>query len=387
MCYKRRKNERGYKMPRLDEKGLKKTPLYDYYLEKGLDITDFSGWGLPIQFTKIKEEHQAVRDSVGLFDAGHMGEVRITGEKALEFVNGLITNDATKVEDNQAMYTAVTNEEGGTLDDVIFYKRSDEWITFTPNASNTEKIYNWFVAHNTNHEVEIENVTDDYGLIAIQGPKAEAVLQKVTDIDLATLAPFHYLSDQEVAKVKQVVISRTGYTGEDGFELYMPYEEQLTLWKHLLEAGAEFDILECGLGARDTLRLEAGLALYGNDLSESINPIEGGIGFVVKTGEKKAVDYPGKSALEAYRKQEDKQLSRGFELIGRGIARSGMLVQTEDSTEIGVVTSGTKSLTFNKSIGYVLVDKKYADYGNEVYINIRNKPVAAKIVKKDWLRR
>lgn len=374
-------------MPRVDENGLKKTPMYDYYVEQGLTITDFGGWGLPIQFTKITEEHKAVRERVGLFDAGHMGEIRITGEKALDFVNRLITNDATKVKDNQAMYTAVTNEDGGTLDDVIFYKRSDEKITFTPNASNTQKIYDWFVQHNKDNEVEIEDITDDYGLIAIQGPKAEATLQKITEADLSDLAPFMYLSDQKVADIKNVVISRTGYTGEDGFELYVPFDAQVDIWKALLEAGAEFTIAECALGARDTLRLEAGLALYGNDLSEEINPIEGGIGFVVKTDDKKEVDYPGKEALEAYRKKADKRLSRGFELTGRGIARAGMAVQAEDGTKIGIVTSGTKSLTFGKSIGYVLIDKEYAKFGNEIFIEVRKKLVPAEIVKKDWLRR
>ena len=374
-------------MPRVDENGLKKTPMYDYYVEQGLTITDFGGWGLPIQFTKITEEHKAVRERVGLFDAGHMGEIRITGEKALDFVNRLITNDATKVKDNQAMYTAVTNEDGGTLDDVIFYKRSDEKITFTPNASNTQKIYDWFVQHNKDNEVEIEDITDDYGLIAIQGPKAEATLQKITEADLSDLAPFMYLSDQKVADIKNVVISRTGYTGEDGFELYVPFDAQVDIWKALLEAGAEFSIAECALGARDTLRLEAGLALYGNDLSEEINPIEGGIGFVVKTDDKKEVDYPGKEALEAYRKKADKRLSRGFELTGRGIARAGMAVQAEDGTKIGIVTSGTKSLTFGKSIGYVLIDKEYAKFGNEIFIEVRKKLVPAEIVKKDWLRR
>lgn len=366
---------------------LRRTPLYDYYLEKGLKLMDFGGWALPVQYTKIMEEHKAVREAVGIFDCAHMGEIRITGKNALDFVNSVITNDATKVKDNQSMYTAVTNEAGGTLDDVIFYKTSDEHFTFTPNASNTEKILNWFNKHNQDEDVVIEDVSADFGLIAIQGPKAVSVLEKLTDTNLSYIKPFYFKADQTVAGVSPVLISRTGYTGEDGFELYVPFDEQLTIWKQLLEAGEEFGITECGLGARDTLRLEAGLALYGNDLSEDINPIEGGIGFTVKTGDKKEVDYPGKEALEAHRAADSKRLSRGFELLGKGIAREGMPVKLADGTEVGVVTSGTKSPTFKKAIGFLMIDKNHAQLENEVFIDIRNKLVPAVLVKKDWLRR
>lgn len=366
---------------------LKKTPLYDYYLEKNLKLMDFGGWALPVQYTKILEEHKAVREAVGIFDVAHMGEIRITGKHALDFVNSVITNDATPLKINQSMYTAVTNDDGGTLDDVIFYKVSDEKFIFTPNASNTEKIYNWFVKHNQDNQVTIEDISDEYGLIAIQGPKAMAVLEKLTNAILSEIKPFYFKANETVAGIHPVIISRTGYTGEEGFELYVPFAEQLTIWKQLLEAGEEFGLKECGLGARDTLRLEAGLSLYGNDLSEDINPIEGGIGFTVKTGDKKTEDYPGKSALEAYQAKENKRQSRGFELVGKGIARNGMPVRLADGTEIGVVTSGTKSPTLNKAIGYLLIDKKYGQLDNEVFIDIRNKLVPAVIVKKDWLRR
>lgn len=374
-------------MLQTDEKGLKKTPLYDYYLEKGVTLTDFGGWALPIQFTKIVDEHKAVRESVGLFDVAHMGEIRITGDRAIEFVNSVITNDASTLGNNQAMYTAITNEEGGTLDDVIFYKRTDDFITFTPNAGNTEKILDWFNLHNKEGMVTIEDLTAEFGLIALQGPNAEAVLQKLTDTDLADLKTYHYLPEQTVAGVSPVAISRTGYTGEEGFELYVPFDQQLNLWKELLKAGEEYEIKECALGARDTLRLEAGLPLYGNDLSEEINPFEGGIGFTVKTSDKKAEDYPGKAALEAFKAQTNKCQTRGFELQERGIARPGMPVKLEDGTEIGFVTSGTMSPTFKKAIGFMLIDNQHAKLGSEVFVEIRKKLVPAKIVKKDWLRR
>lgn len=374
-------------MVQTDENELKKTPMYEYYVENKIKISDFHGWALPIQFTKLADEHEAVRERVGLFDVAHMGEIRITGEKAVDFVNSLITNDATKAKDKQAMYTAVTNEEGGTLDDVIFYKHSDEHLVFTPNASNTDKIFNWFTNHNSDNQVTIENASAEIGIIALQGPKAEATLQKITKADLSALKPFQFLPKETVGAVSPVVISRTGYTGEDGFELYIPFEKQPEIWKKLVEAGEEFEIAECGLGARDTLRLEAGLSLYGNDLTEEINPYEGGIGFAVRLADKKTVDYPGKEALEAYRKQDSQRISRAFELTGKGIAREGMLVKTEDGTEIGYVTSGTKSPTFNKAIGYALIDKAYGKFGEEFFIEVRKRLVPAKQVKKDWLKR
>lgn len=374
-------------MTTADDKRLKKTPLYDYYLENDIKLTDFGGWALPIQYTKIAEEHEAVREHVGIFDCAHMGEIRIQGEQAENFINGIITNDASNIKTHQAMYTAITNEKGGTLDDVIFYKQAEDAFIFTPNAANTDKIYDWFISHNKDKQVSIENISKECGLVAIQGPKAEAVLEKITTADLTQLKPYHYLPNQTVAGITNVQISRTGYTGEEGFEIYMAWQEQRTIWEALLEAGEEYNITECGLGARDTLRLEAGLALYGNDLSEDINPIEGGIGFVVKTGDKKETDYPGKTALEAFKRQENRRVSRGFELTGRGIAREGMAVTLEDGTEIGVVTSGTMSPTFKQALGFMLIDKNHAKFGDEVFIQIRKKAVPAKIVKKDWLKR
>ncbi len=366
---------------------LKQTPMYGYYQANKLKLTDFGGWALPIQFTKIIEEHQAVRHSVGIFDVAHMGELRITGKDTLPFVQSIITNDASKLGNHRSMYTAITNAEGGTLDDVIFYKFSNEEILFTPNASNTEKIYNWFVEHQMNFEVTIEDVSKNYGLIAIQGPKAMKVLSELTQADLSNLKSFSFLPNETVADIDNVMISRTGYTGEDGFEFYLPFDAQEKLWQELLRAGEEYGIKECGLGARDTLRLEAGLALYGNDLSETINPLEGGIGFTVKTGDQKSADYPGKEALETYKQQDKKRISRGFTLTGKGIARPGMKVFLEDGTEIGEVTSGTKSPTLGESIGFMLVDQQATKLGQEVLVEIRNKKVTAVLEKKDWLKR
>lgn len=365
--------------------GLRLTPLYNYYTEElGASVVDFAGWALPIQITSIKEEHEAVRNGVGLFDASHMGEVRVSGEGALEWLNGMVTNDIMQTADGQAIYTAVTNDEGYTLDDLIIYKNSAEDLMLTPNSGNYEKIYAWLQDHNDG-EVEITNESAEFGLIAVQGPKAQETLAKLTDADLDSIKGYHFSKPHTVAGVDNVVISRTGYTGEDGFELYIPWDSTVEIWKALVAEGA----YECALGARDTLRLEAGLALYGNDLSEEINPVAGGIGFAVKTGDKKETDYPGKAALEAYKAKDksEKLISRGFELTGKGIARQGYKVKNQAGEYIGEVTSGTKSPSFGTSLGFMLLKQDEADLGTEVLVEVRKKDVPAVLVKKDWLRR
>lgn len=370
--------------PLRNEQGLMQTPMYDHYIESGYSVTDFGGWALPIQFSKIQTEHDNVRERVGIFDASHMGEVYVKGDNVMEWLNGLITNNALECDVHQAQYTAVIKEDGGTLDDLIYYRAAEDEIMITPNASNREKIVKWIEDHN-NGEVTIDDRSLEYGLIAVQGPKSEELLQSMTDTDLASIESYHYVPNQVVDGVEGVHISRTGYTGEIGFELYIPWEDAPKLWKRLLEVGEEYGICECGLGARDTLRLEAGMALYGNDLSEEINPIEGGIAFAVKMD----TDFIGKEALEATKNDPERLMSRGFELQGKGIARHGAKVyETEDATEpIGEVTSGTKSPTFGIALGFMLVKKPYAKFGNTVYVEVRNKRIPATITKKDWLQR
>lgn len=369
-----------------DDKGLKKTPLYDYYLEKGCKITDFGGWGLPIQFTKIQEEHDAVRNSVGLFDASHMGEVRITSkdENALEWFNTMITNDTSKITwDGKAQYTAVCKEDGGMLDDLIYYRVNENELLLTPNGSNREKIVKWLQDHN-NGQVEINDETYDWGLIAVQGPNAEKLMSRVTDADLASIEYYSYIPNQTVAGVDNVQLSRTGYTGEEGFELYIPYNDMLAVWKKLVEEGQDLDVVECALGARDTLRLEAGLPLYGNDFDESVNPIAGGVAFAVPKN--KEVDYIGKEAIAKYRAGDKKETSRGFEIDGKKIARHGMDVKNEDGEVVGVVTSATKSPTLGYPLGFIRIDRNYK-VGDKVLIDVRGKDVEATLTKKDWLTR
>lgn len=371
----------------VDEQGLKKTPLYDYYVEKGLKITDFGGWGLPIQFTKINEEHNAVRNSVGLFDASHMGEVRVKSgkENALEWLNTIITNDTGKVtKDGKAQYTAVTKEDGGMIDDLIYYRVNADEVLLTPNGSNREKIVEWLNDHNDG-QVEITDETYDWGLIAVQGPKAEELLGRLTDADLASIEYYSYSPNHTVAGVENVQVSRTGYTGEEGFELYIPSEGVLEVWKKLVEEGQDLDVAECALGARDTLRLEAGLPLYGNDFDESVNPVAGGIAFAVPKS--KEVAYPGSEVIAEYRAGDGvKETSRGFKIDGKKIARHGMDVKNEEGEVVGVVTSATKAPYVGDSIGFVRIDRSYKP-GDKVIIDIRGKDVEATLDKKDWLKK
>lgn len=369
----------------VDENGLKKTPMYDYYIEKGCKITDFGGWGLPIQISKIADEHAAVRNAVGLFDASHMGEVRVKSGKmnCYDWWNGLITNDVTKITyDGKAQYTAVCKEDGGMLDDMIYYRKNADEFVVTPNGSNREKIVKWMNDHNQDGQVTITDETYDWGLIAVQGPKAEELLGRLTDTDLSAIEYYSYKEDQKVAGYDRVQISRTGYTGEEGFELYVPAESMVAIWKKLVEEGQDLGVTECALGARDTLRLEAGLPLYGNDFDESVNPIAGGIAFAVPKA--KEADYIGKEAIANYRAGEKKQASRGFKIDGKQIARHGMEVKNEEGEVIGVVTSGTKSPTLGYPLGFVRVDTDYR-VGDKVFIDIRGKLIEAELTKKDWL--
>lgn len=369
----------------MGEQELKQTPLYDYYIDKGLKLTDFGGWALPIQFTKIQEEHDAVRQAVGIFEVSHMGEILITGPTVLEWFNQIITNDTLKNKLNGAQYTAIVNEDGYTLDDLIYYYIDHNQLFVTPNAGNKDKVLAWLNNHNTDGVVEIIDQSNEYGLIAVQGPQSDAVLKEITDGAATELGYYQILQNQTVAGVGSVHISKTGYTGELGYELYIPWNQTTTVWKTLLEVGERYGLKECGLGARDTLRLEAGMALYGNDLSEEITPIEGGISFAVDFNKE---NFIGKEALEKVKNDPKRFMSRGFELLGKGIARQGYKIyETEDSTEIiGEVTSGTKSPTLKKALGFVQIRKPYAKLNNNFFIEIRNKRIPAIITKKDWLK-
>lgn len=363
---------------------LKRTPLYDYYKELKVKLIDFGGWELPIQFTSIIEEHEAVRQHAGLFDVSHMGEIMVAGENAEAFLNHLLTNNVAKVAIDQAQYNALCYPDGGTIDDLIIFKLADNQFLVTPNAANKETVLDWLNEHKQ-ESVQITDLSEKMGLLALQGPKAAMILRQLTDADLDNIGSYHFVADTMVAGMAGVLLSRTGYTGEDGFELYVAAENTVQLWNALLSAGAEEGLLPCGLGSRDTLRLEAGLALYGHELSEKISPLEGGIGFAVKT--KKTVPFIGQEALKAQRSAGLERRVRGLELIDKGIAREGYPIFSEIGEEIGVVTSGTKSPTLNKSIALAMLESSYTELDTIVYIGVRKKKIAAKVTATPFYKR
>ncbi|GGE46667.1 aminomethyltransferase [Pullulanibacillus camelliae] len=362
--------------------GLKTSPLNKVYQQCGAKTIDFGGWELPVQFSSIKEEHQAVRERAGLFDVSHMGEIEITGVEAEALLQYLVTNDVSKLEVGDAQYTAMCYETGGTVDDLIIYKQASDRFLLVVNASNTEKDFEWIDSH-VSETVKVRNVSTSIAQLAIQGPQAEKILQKLTAETLSTIKPFTFREPVDVNGVKSLV-SRTGYTGEDGFEIYCPWDEAEGLWQSLLEAGKEEGILPCGLGARDTLRFEARLALYGQELTESISPIEGGIAFAVKVD--KEADFIGKAALKKQKEDGAPRKLVGLEMIDKGIPRTHYEIYA-DENKIGEVTTGTQSPTLKKNLGLGLIDREFAKIGNEVEIDIRGKRRKAKIIKAPFYKR
>ncbi len=361
---------------------LKKTPLYPLYKEYGAKTIDFGGWDMPVQFSGIKNEHEAVRKNAGIFDVSHMGEVIVKGNDSLDFLQKMMTNDFSKLKVGGAMYTALCYENGGVVDDLLVYKLGEEEYFLVVNAANTEKDFDWLKKHIVG-DVSVENVSDQYALIAIQGPKAQSILQKFSkDTDLNDIGFFKFKQDVDLDGAKALV-SRTGYTGEDGFEIYCQAEDAEKLWKTLLEIGDGEGIVPCGLGARDTLRFEAALPLYGQELSSEITPLEAGLGFAVKLN--KETDFIGKEALKKQKEQGVGRKLAGVEMIDRGIPRTGYKVFSGDS-EIGYVTSGTQSPTLKKNIGLVLISSNYAEEGNEVEIEVRNKRLRAKVTQTPFYK-
>jgi len=353
---------------------LLRTPLYEEHRSLGARLVDFAGWEMPVQYEGIKAEHQAVRNHAGLFDVSHMGEAFFRGPGAEEAVQRLITRDVSRLDEGQAGYSAVCYEDGGTVDDVIVYRRPDDFLVVV-NASNREKDLEHFRANTEDLDVEISDETVDWGLLALQGPEAEALLQELTETDLSALKPFRF-AEGEVADA-QTIISRTGYTGEDGFELYLSSDDAPRVWRELLEAGAT----PAGLGARDTLRLEAGMCLYGNELDPETTPLEAGIGFAVHLD--KEQEFIGQDALKKEKEEGLRKKLVGFEVDGRGIARHDYPIRVEEDT-VGKVTSGTLSPTLNKAIGLALVSPGVEDRFEVV---IRERPVEAHTVELPFYKR
>ncbi|WP_221565522.1 glycine cleavage system aminomethyltransferase GcvT [Alkalihalobacillus sp. TS-13] len=361
---------------------LQRTPLFELYKEYGAKVIDFGGWELPVQFSSIKEEHEAVRTKAGLFDVSHMGEITVKGEEAEDFLQYVMTNDVSKLKEGGAQYTAMCYEDGGTVDDLLVYKRGEGDYLLVVNAANTEKDYDWLVK-NQKGNVEIQNISNEVAQLALQGPQAEEVLQKLTEYDLSQIGFFKFAEDVEIDGTKALV-SRTGYTGEDGFEIYCDSEDAAKIWKTILEAGKEAGVLPIGLGARDTLRFEARLALYGQELTAEISPLEAGIGFAVKL--KKEADFIGKDALIKQKEDGLKRKLVGIEMIDKGIPRTHYDVFKNDE-KIGEVTTGTQSPTLGKNLGLALIDSKYTELGTEVEVQVRKRRLKAEVVKAPFYKR
>lgn len=362
---------------------LKRTPLFEVYKEYGGKTIDFGGWELPVQFSSIKEEHEAVRTKAGLFDVSHMGEIIVTGPDSLNYLQKMLTNDISKIKNGGAQYNAMCYENGGTVDDLLVYKIEDNHYLLVVNASNIEKDFKWLEAH-LEGNVLIDNLSEKMAQLALQGPLAEKVLQKLAgDSDLTEIGFFKFQWEMEI-NGKNALVSRTGYTGEDGFEIYCDASDAVELWKAILSAGEEDGVVPCGLGSRDTLRFEATLALYGQELSPEISPLEAGIGFAVKLN--KEADFIGKEVLK---QQKDAGAARklvGIEMIDRGIPRHGYPVYKGEEL-IGEVTTGTQSPSLKKNIGLVLIKSEHAGIDSEIDVEIRGKRLKAKIVPTPFYKR
>jgi len=361
---------------------LLRTPLYPVYSEYGAKTIDFGGWDLPVQFSSIKDEHEAVRTKAGLFDVSHMGEVSVKGPDALAYLQKMVTNDVSTLVDGKALYSPMCYPDGGTVDDLLVYKKADHDYLVVINAGNIAKDVEWLQKH-VEGDVEVINISDQVAQLALQGPLAEQVLQKLTTFPLQEIKFFHFKDQVELNGISALV-SRTGYTGEDGFEIYLDPQDAISLWKAILEAGKEEGVLPCGLGARDTLRFEAKLPLYGQEITADITPIEAGLGFAVKVD--KETDFIGKEVLKEQKENGAPRKLVGIEMIERGIPRHGYPVFVGEQ-KIGEVTTGTQSPTLKKNVGLALLDATYATIGQEIEVEIRNKPVKAVVVKSPFYKR
>lgn len=360
---------------------LKRTPLFSIYQNQA-KLVPFGGWEMPVQFSSIKEEHEAVRRRAGLFDVSHMGEVEVVGPDAKVFVNKVTTNDVAKLSIGFAQYSLFCYPDGGTVDDLLVYQlRADSYLLVI-NASNIDKDIAWLKEQQTNEQVTIIDRSVEIAQLALQGPQAQTILQQCTSFDLSTLKFFQFASNVEVCGIS-TLISRSGYTGEDGFELYTNAKDVGHLWQQLLEAGEPHQLIPCGLGARDTLRLEAALPLYGQELSSTISPLEAGLSFAVKTDKG---DFVGREILAAQRANGVKRKRVGIEMIDRGIPRSHYPIYVGDQL-VGEVTSGTQSPLSKRNIGLALIDVEFQQVGQIVEVDIRGKRIQAKVVATPFYRR
>ena len=356
---------------------LKKTALTHIHEQLGAKMVPFAGYLMPVRYTSDIEEHKTVRESVGVFDVSHMGEFMVTGPGAESLIQEVSSNDVSKLADGQAQYSCLPNDKGGIVDDLIIYRFHAEKYMLVVNASNIEKDWNWIKKYAEGKSgVNMEDISDQISLFAVQGPKATEVLQKLTDIDLSGVKFYHF-AEGALAGAEDVIISGTGYTGSGGFELYVPNAVAEEVWKKIFEAGTPYGIRPIGLGARDTLRLEMGFCLYGNDIDETTSPLEARLGWITKLD----TDFVN---AENLRKQKEEGITRqlnAFQMIDKGIPRQGYAIEDAEGNPIGHVTSGTMSPSLNKGIGMGYIQKGFTKPGTEIYVAVRNRKLKAEVVK------
>ncbi|HWO02547.1 MAG TPA: glycine cleavage system aminomethyltransferase GcvT [Blastocatellia bacterium] len=360
---------------------LKRTPLYEAHLASGARMVDFAGWEMPVQYTGPLPEHMAVRQAAGLFDVSHMGEIEVIGDDALALVQRITTNDVSKLEDNQVQYSLMTTENGGVIDDLLVYRLNREFLLLIVNAAGIETDFAWIKNQSASHRVEVRNVSAAFALLAIQGPCAERILQPLTDHMLDRI-PYYWSEEVAVENVK-CRVSRTGYTGEDGFEILCNAAYAGHIWKRLLRTGKNEGLIPCGLAARNTLRLEAAFRLYGNDMDQTTTPLEAGLAWTVKL---QKGDFIGRDVL---RRQKEQGLARklvGFEMMDKAPARDGYPVSA-DGREVGVVASGSPAPFLKKNIGLVYLPIEYTGIGTELFVSVRGRLVPARVAETPFYKR
>ena len=359
---------------------MKNTALTHIHQALGAKMLPFAGYNMPITYQGINAEHETVRNAVGVFDVSHMGEFLLSGPNALALIQKVTSNDAATLEIGRVQYSYLPNNEGGIVDDLLVYKMKEEQYLLVVNASNIDKDWNWISAHN-DLGVDMKNLSDDYSLLAIQGPKAEETLQKLTSVDLSTIKYYHF-EVGNFAGIDNVIISATGYTGAGGFEIYCKNDEVEQIWNKVFEVGAPFGIQPIGLAARDTLRLEMGFCLYGNDINDTTSPIEAGLGWITKFNKEF-------TNSENLKKQKETGITKklvGFEMQERAVPRHDYEIVNQSGDIIGIVTSGTMSPSLNKGIGMGYVNLENSAVDNEIFIRIRKKDVLAKVVKMPFYK-
>lgn len=359
---------------------MKNTALTDKHIQLGAKMVPFAGYNMPVQYAGINAEHETVRRGVGVFDVSHMGEFILKGDKALDLIQRVTSNDASKLYDGKVQYSCLPNEGGGIVDDLLVYRIDEKTYMLVVNASNIEKDWNWISKYNGDG-VEMKNISDRTSLLAVQGPKAAEALQSLTDIDLGSME-YYTFKKGKFAGVDNVLLSATGYTGAGGFEIYVDNKDAEHVWDAIFKAGNPFGIKPIGLGARDTLRLEMGFCLYGNDIDDATSPLEAGLGWVTKFNK----EFTNSAALQQQKQEGTKRKLVGFEMIERGIPRHDYEIVDAEGNSVGKVTSGTQSPSLQKAIGMGYVKNEFAKEGTEIFIKIRDNKIKAQVVKPPFYK-